>query len=73
MPTVIVAAITTTVRQGSSIAVTLPAGQPLKRESQIMAFQVMTVDQSRLGNYAGCLDQAQIADLEKAMRLAWGL
>ena len=51
----------------------MPAGRPLKRECQIKAFQIMTVDQSRLGDYKGRLDVNQIAALENAMRMAWGL
>jgi mRNA-degrading endonuclease toxin of MazEF toxin-antitoxin module len=51
----------------------LPAGRPLKRECQIKAFQIMTVDKSRLGDYKGRLDANQIVALENAMRMAWGL
>lgn len=55
------------------MAVLLPAGKPLKRECQIKAFQIMTIDKSRLGDYKGCLDADQIVALENAMRAAWGL
>jgi mRNA-degrading endonuclease toxin of MazEF toxin-antitoxin module len=51
----------------------LPAGRPLRLECQIKAFQIMTVDKSRLGDYKGRLDASQIMALEDAMREAWGL
>ena len=73
MRTVVVAAITTNIRPANSVSVLLPVGRPLTRESQIMAFQLMTVDKSRLGNYKGHLDANQVAALENAMRRAWGL
>lgn len=73
MRTVLVAGITSTIRPASKVAVLLPAGKPLKRECQIMAFQIMTVDKSRLGDCKGCLDADQTVALENAMRAAWGL
>ena len=73
MPVVAVAAITSKIKPAMRITVILPAGKPLALESQILAFQVMTADRTRLGGYLGCLDKQQIADLENALRLAWGL
>jgi mRNA-degrading endonuclease toxin of MazEF toxin-antitoxin module len=55
------------------VAVFLPAGRPLNRDCQIKAFQIMTVDQSRLEDYKGRLDTNQILALDNAMREAWGL
>lgn len=73
MQTVIVACISTTIRPASRVAVLLPVGRPLRRECQIKAFQIMTIDKSRLGEYKGRLDANQIVALENAMRAAWGL
>jgi mRNA-degrading endonuclease toxin of MazEF toxin-antitoxin module len=73
MNTVVVAALTTRVRRGSSVAVYLPAGQPLSREGSILAFQVMTLDQSRLERLAGQLSAAQLAQLDAALQVAFGL
>ena len=73
MRTVVVACISSTIRPASNVAVFLPDGRPLNRDCQIKAFQIMTVDKSRLGNYKGRLDTDQIVALEKAMRVAWGL
>lgn len=70
MRVVAVAALTTSIKPTlHKIAVTLPAGQPLKKEGQILAFQVMTFDKSRLGRYLGCLDKAQIEALNAALRI----
>ena len=55
------------------MTVTLPAGRPLSRECQILAFQLMTIDKSRLGGYMGSLDATQVEELENAIRLALGL
>lgn len=73
MRVVAVAAITTKIKPAYNVTVILPAAQPLPLRSQILAFQVMTVDKSRLGDYMGSLNADQVAELEKAMRLAWGL
>lgn len=73
MPVVIIAALTTSVRRGSPVAVHLPAGQPLDREGSILAFQVMTADKSRLKNYAGRLTSSQLLQLDAALRTSFGL
>ena len=73
-PVVVVAAITRQIKQWSpSVAVILPAGKPLRHECQILAFQVKTVDKSRLNGCKGCLDANQLEELENAMRQTWGL
>jgi mRNA interferase MazF len=73
MPVVVVSAMTTKIKPAMQVAVTLPAGRPLAEAGQILAFQIMTVVKQRLEKYAGRLDASQIADLEKALRLSWGL
>lgn len=74
MPVVAVAAITTSqAMKTSPLAVNLPAGQPLEQASRILAFQVRTVDQSRLAGYLGCLDAQQVQALKSALRVAWDL
>ena len=73
MRTVVIACISSTITPASRVAVFLPAGRPLNRDCQIKAFQIMTVDQSRLEDYKGRLDTNQILALDNAMREAWGL
>ena len=65
--------VTTRIRPSSRVAVLLPEGQPLREESQILSFQVMTVDKSRLETYAGALTPAQVTQLDASLRLCWGL
>jgi len=70
MPVVVIAAITTKIKS-FSFTVDLPQGQPLEEHSQILAFQVTTIDQSRLDGYLGVLDAQQVVDLKNALRTAW--
>jgi mRNA-degrading endonuclease toxin of MazEF toxin-antitoxin module len=72
MPVVMVAAITTKIKP-FSFTVDLPQDEPLQEHSQILAFQVTTIDKSRLDGHAGTLNAQQISDLENALRTAWGL
>lgn len=72
MPVVMVAAITTQIKR-FVFTVDLPEGKPLSRHSQVLAFQVATVDKSRLEGYEGCLDAAQTDELKLALKTAWGL
>jgi mRNA-degrading endonuclease toxin of MazEF toxin-antitoxin module len=72
MPVVVVAAISTKIKP-FSFTVDLPEGQPLEEHSQVLAFQVVTIDQSRLDGYLGALDEQQLAGLKNALRTAWGL
>ena len=72
MPVVVVAAITTKIKS-FSFTVDLPQGQPLEEHSQILTFQVTTIDQSRLDGYRGALDAQQVVDLKNALRTAWGI
>jgi mRNA-degrading endonuclease toxin of MazEF toxin-antitoxin module len=74
MPVVVVAAMTTAIKPAlQKIAVTLPAGRPLQKPGQVLAFQIMTIDQSRLGTYMGTLDKNQVEDLKAALRVVWDL
>ena len=72
MPVVAVAAITTRIRE-SPLTVFLPQGRPLEKASMILPFQVRTVDQTRLEDFAGELSLEQIGALEAKLRLCWGL
>jgi mRNA-degrading endonuclease toxin of MazEF toxin-antitoxin module len=72
-PVVVVAAITRQIKPWSDVAVTLPAGKPLRHRCQILVFQIMTVDKSRLRKYKGYLDPDQLEQLRKAMRATWEL
>jgi mRNA interferase MazF len=51
----------------------LPAGAPLQRDSQVLAFQIMAVDKSRLDSYEGMLDPVQQEQLKAALRVSWNL
>jgi mRNA interferase MazF len=74
MRVVTVAAITSQIKTAAKYtAVILPAGRPLPKESQILAFQVMSLDKSRLTSYAGTLTGGQIVAMESALRISWGL
>jgi len=73
MRTVVVAAITSQLKPASRVVVDLPAGRPLPKASQILVFQVTTIDKSRLEDYAGALSSAQLEKLKDALCLAWGL
>jgi mRNA interferase MazF len=72
MPVVVVAAITTKIKP-FSFTVDLPQGKPLPEHSQVLAFQVLTIDKTRLAQYEGSLDEDQIAKLKDALKTAWGL
>ncbi|MFG3051864.1 type II toxin-antitoxin system PemK/MazF family toxin [Kitasatospora sp. NPDC048239] len=73
MPTVTVAAMTTRVRETSPITVTLQAGDPLPDAGDILGFQVMTIDQSRLERFAGRLRPPQMAELNTVLARSFGL
>lgn len=72
--TVVVAAISTSVRSRTNpIAPFLPAGQPLPEDSCVMAWQIRTLDNSRLRDYAGSLNAQQLARVNTALRGVFGL
>ena len=72
MPVVVVAAITTKISLSASPWIFLK-GSLWRKISQILAFQVTTIDQSRLDGYLGALDAQQVAGLKNALRTAWGI
>lgn len=75
MPVVCIAALTTKIKPGigAGISVILPAGRPLTQQSQILPFQVMTVDQVRLTGYMAAPAAEQLDDLAAKLKLCWGL
>ncbi|MFC9687634.1 type II toxin-antitoxin system PemK/MazF family toxin [Kribbella sp. NPDC056951] len=72
MNVVTVAALTTRVKHGK-MAVYLPVGKPLDKEGEILPFQIMSIDKRRLEDYAGCLSDEQVAELDAKLKLCWGL
>lgn len=72
---VTVASVTSKIKERqSALVVLLPKGKPLKEESAIMPFQVLTVSNMRLdGRCIGTLTPAQTLDLDDKLRLVWGL
>lgn len=71
--TVTVAAITRTIRAGSPLQFVLPKDRPCKDESAVVGHQVLTIDKSRLEGYIGCLDDVQLEELRRLMRIVWAL
>jgi mRNA interferase MazF len=70
---VTIAAVTTKVKEGSGLCVTLPEGEPSDERSQILPFQVVAVTKSRLEGYIGRLTPDQLTELDDKLRLCWGL
>ncbi|MFD5637427.1 type II toxin-antitoxin system PemK/MazF family toxin [Streptomyces sp. NPDC127077] len=73
MNTVVVAAMTTSVREGSPVQVTLEAGDPLPNRGSILGFQVTTIDQRRLEDFAGQLRPEQLKELDVVIARCFGL
>ncbi len=73
MPVCTVAALTSQVKVFGKIAPILPPGQPCQRETQVLLFQVTTIDHSRLDSRIGSLTAGQQAQVDEALRLVWGL
>ena len=74
-PTVIVAAITQPIHQGSHsthVCVRRMRGG-LKQDSTVLAEQIRTIDRNRLKEYIGHLDSGQMAGIEQAMVTSLGL
>lgn len=69
---VIVAAITTT-RRDTPVTVHLPRGMPCDEEAWVLSFQLLTISQERLEKFVGRLNREQIARLDDALRLSFGL
>lgn len=72
-PIVVVAAITTTIRRNNPLSPVLTAGKPLTSESCVMSWQVRTLSQKRLQNFAGSIDAAQQAEVDRAVAASFGL
>jgi len=70
-----VAAVTSKIKpQQSALTVLLPIGKPLREESAILPFQILTVSNTRLdGECLGELTPSQALDLDDKLRLIWGL
>jgi mRNA interferase MazF len=75
LPVVVVAAITSIVKDFTGpIAPILPAGQPLPERSQVLTFQVRTLDQSRLETPpAGVLSGEQLYAVARGVAFSFGL
>ncbi|MDL4820917.1 type II toxin-antitoxin system PemK/MazF family toxin [Actinomadura opuntiae] len=73
MPVVSIAAVSSKIKSFNRIAPILSENDPLPQKSQILAFQVLTVDQKRLDGYCGRLNDQQTIDLKEALRLVWDL
>jgi mRNA interferase MazF len=73
MNTVVVAALTTKVREGSKIQVVLEAGDPLPQRGAILGFQVSTIDQVRLERFGGRLRLEQLKELDEVIARCFGL
>lgn len=73
MPVVVTAAITTSVRPGSPVALELPEGSPCERRSSILAFQITTLAKERLDEYVGRLTPDQLVDLNTRIVRSFGL
>lgn len=78
MNTVVVAAMTTTVRDSarngnSPVSLFLPEGQPMPREGVILGFQIMTVDKGRLEDCAGQISDVQQSSVDQILRTSFGL
>ncbi|MFB7971038.1 type II toxin-antitoxin system PemK/MazF family toxin [Streptomyces rubiginosohelvolus] len=73
MNTVVVAAMTTTVREGSRVQLVLEAGDPMPKRGAILGFQLSTIDKDRLGDHAGRLRPEQLEELNGVLALCFGL
>lgn len=78
MPTVVVAAMTTSVKDNvragkSPVCLFLPAGEPMEKEGAILGFQIMTIDKMRLENLAGKISTAQQLQVDAIVRTSFGL
>ena len=71
--TILIAAMTTTIRPNSPVTVTLPAGHPMAEAGSILVFQIMTIDKTRLDGYQGRLTSAQIDEMNAKMKVALDL
>ncbi len=70
---VVVAAITSQVRDNSPVQAILEKGEPLDKRSAVLTFQVLTVTKSRLEKYIGRLTDDQQTDVDRKICLSFGL
>lgn len=75
LPVVVVAAITRTIRNRTSVvAPILPPGSPLPDESAVLTFQIRTLDyRRRLRRYVGALTPQQMAAVSRGLAASFGL
>lgn len=72
-PTVIVAAISRSVKQ-YPVTVPLPPGEGgLREEGCVNCAQVQTVDKSHVGEYIGKLSVQKMAEVDRALMVSFGL
>lgn len=73
-PTLIVAAITSTLRPDFDVNVVVQAPEGgLQNDSTVLLNQIRTVDRSRLGRYWGRLTPATMARIDRALLISLGL
>jgi mRNA interferase MazF len=74
LPVVVVAAITTQIRNRTSAVVPiLPPGEPLQRESGVLTFQVRTLSKERLERFGGTVSLERMAAVDRGLAIAFGL
>lgn len=78
MDTVVVAALTTTVKEStrsgkSPVTLFLPQGEPLEKEGSVLGFQVMTVSKMRLEGLAGAISKEQQLQVDRILATSFGL
>jgi mRNA interferase MazF len=74
LPTIVTAAITTTIRTRTNpLSPILPAGQPLREESAVLTFQIRTLDKSRLETFEGALTPLQMQLVNQGLAISFGL
>ena len=72
-PTVIVAAITSKIKNKMPTHVALKGIEGLEKDSVALLEQIRTLDKSRLEHYTGTIDQKQMKKVDKALRLSTGI
>lgn len=74
MNTLVVAAITTKIRDRTSvIAPLMAAGSPLPTESAVLTFQIRTIDKLRIRRFAGTLSREQMISVARGLRASFGI
>lgn len=73
-PTIIVAAITSTLRPDFDVNVIVAAPEGgLRQDSTVLLNQIRTIDRSRLGRYWGRLSPQTMARIDQALSISLGL